>query len=257
MKKFLRNSYIILLSLIIILILLYFINPYDTSWLHDFSLNLTTEIMGILLVVLLIDRVISINQENERQRCQKIAFQQLRIPLLNNFILLFNIFKSSVQVKPDKNYINVSDLFDDLYFDQITFFDFSKPAPVAPSTNWFNYLSKDCSEFKENINRTVDKYSFCLEPDVIDLMEEIINSSFISFILQAPSIPEIDRREGYIRRYNFFEGQGMVDLVTKYTNSLTKLIDYYNKCAPNEKKILMTDDLWRNDVSPQIGSSRL
>ncbi len=96
MKNFLRNSYISLILLAFFLLLLYLKNPGTTHWLQDFTLNLMTEIIGILLVVILIDRVININQENERKKLQEIAFQQLRIPLLHHFTLLFNIFKSSV-----------------------------------------------------------------------------------------------------------------------------------------------------------------
>lgn len=257
MKKYLRNVCYQLILLIIILILLYDINPYSTNWLQAFSLNLMTNIISMLLVVLLIDRVISINQENERIMRQKIAFQQLRLPLLHHFTLLFDIFKASVQVKPDKNYKNVSDLFDDMYFDQITFLDFSKPSPLEPPTDWFNYLAQNCLDFKDNLNRTVEKYSFFLDPDVIDLIEEIVNSPFIGFILMAPRIPEWHRREGYTRRYEFFGGQGMIDLVKKYTELFVKLVEHYNQNALNEKKIIMTNNLWGNHVPPQIGSGRL
>lgn len=257
MSKFLRNSYYLLLTLIIILIIIYFKNPYATNWLRDFSLNLMTEIIGILLVVILIDRAINIKNENERKKRQEIAFRQLRIPLLNHFTLLFNIFKSSIQEKPDKDYKNVSDLFDDIFFYQITFFDFSKPAPVIPETNWFNYLSQKCLEFKDDLNRTVDKYSFYLEPETVDLMEEIINSPFISFIPQVRRIPELDIRNGYKREYNLFGGEGMIDLIKEYARLFTKLIDCYNLNVLDEKQIIMTDVLWRNDTSPKIGSSRL
>lgn len=262
MKKFLWVSYSILFILLIICFVVYFTNPFGINWLKEFSLNLATQVIGILLVVFLIDRVISINQENERKKRQVIALQQLQIPLRRHFILLFNIFKSSIQVKPDKNYKHVSDLFDDTYFVQIAFFDFSKPAPVIPLDAWFNYLSRECSQFREALNRTIEKYSLYVESDIIDLMEETINSSFISFIIQAPAIQapairEVDTREGVIREYNLFGGQGTCDLVKEYTSLFSKLIESYNQNVPDEKRIKMTDDLWRNDVAPKIGSSRI
>ena len=257
MKKFLRDSYILLTLLALILLLLYYFNPGTTNWLKDFALNITTEIIGILLVVTLIDRAISINQESERKKVQKIAFQQLRIPLSHHFTLLFNIFKSSVQEKPNKKYANVSDLFDDIYFNEIAFFDFSKPAPIIPPTDWFTHLSRESAKFKNDLNRTVEKYSLYLDSDIIDLLEEIINSSFISFIIQVSSIPKIDEREGYSRQYNLFSGQGFHDLVEEHTTLFTKLIMYYNQNVSDEKKITMTDGLWGNNTSPKIGSSRL
>lgn len=257
MNKFLRNSYILLTLLALILLVLYYFNPGNTNWLQDFTLNLTTEIIGILLVVILIDRAIHIDKEREKRKVQEIAFRQLRIPLLHHFTLLFNIFKSSVQEKPDKNYVEASDLFDALYFNQIAFFDFSKPAPVTPPTDWFNHLSQESAKFKNDLNRTVEKYSLYLEPDVIDSLEEIINSSFIWFIIRAPGIIKFDKKSGITQQYNLFGGQGSYDLVEEYTTLFTKLITYYNQNVPEEKKIIMTDDLWGNGVLPKIGSSRL
>jgi len=257
MKNFLRVSYSLLFLFLVICLVIYFTNPFGTQWSKDFTLNLTAEIIGILLVVFLIDRVININQERERKRRQAIAFQQLRIPLLHHFHLLFHIFKSSTETRPDKDYKDVVGLFDDRYFIEIAFFDFSKEAPVVPPTDWFNRLSRECQRFKEALNNTMEKYSLYLESDTIDLMEEIINSHFISFILQAPVIPKIDKEKGFKRQYNLFSGQGMCDLVKEYTVLFSRLVDSYNQNVLHEKRIEMTDDLWRNDVAPRIGSGRI
>ena len=49
----------------------------------------------------------------------------------------------------------------------------------------------------------------------------------------------------------------MIDLIKEYTILFTELIECYNLNALDEKKIVMTDVLWRNDTLPKIGSSRL
>jgi hypothetical protein len=40
------------------------------------------------------------------------------------------MFKAAIPEKPDKVYQSVGDLFDELYFEQLAFLAFSKPAPV-------------------------------------------------------------------------------------------------------------------------------
>jgi len=217
--------------------------------------GLTEEIKMKILPEALEMREVSKAAPQDDKLREKIAIQQLRFPLLHHFFLLFNILKACVQVKPNKNYKNVSDLFDDLYFDQITFLDFSKPAPVAPSMDWFNYLAKECLEFKENLNQTLNKYSTILELYMLDLIEEIINSAFIAFILNVRTTREFDKQLGITRTYNFFSVT--IDLVKEYTRSFTRLIDYYNQYAPNEKRIIMEDYLWQNNTEPLIGSGRI
>lgn len=100
---------------------------------------------------------------------------------MRHFYLLFNIFKAAVPEKPDKEYQSVADLFDELYFNQLAFLDFSPPAPVFTSLDatWSEYLSKECAQFKDSIDRTTEKYCLVLQRETIDLMEEIINSPFL------------------------------------------------------------------------------
>ena len=51
------------------------------EWLNDVSLNVGTEVFGILFTVWLIDEVIRRKDQTERERIVKVAFAQLRIAL--------------------------------------------------------------------------------------------------------------------------------------------------------------------------------
>jgi hypothetical protein len=252
-------SYIILSVLSVISFVIYFNAPsaMEWDWLRHITVNLGTGIIVALLTVLLIDNIIRINREKERKKYQSVALRQLQIPLIHQFHLLFYIFKSSVEIKPQKTYQYVRDLFDDNYFVQLAFFDFSKKAPIWGDLQWFDYLPRECTKFRDALSRTVEKYSLYLDSGIIEIMEEIINSDFISIVLQAPAIREIDRHEGYKRSYNFFAGSGMCDIVREYTSLFTRLVEHYNELAPQEKRVLMRDDLWRNDTAPKIGSGRV
>jgi hypothetical protein len=252
-------SYLVLATLSAVSFILYFKAPSESKWdwVRNISVNLGTGIIVVLLTALLIDAIINRKQEKERTRYELVSLQQLRIPLLHQFLLLFNIFKASVEIKPQTIYQNLPDLFDDNYFVQLAFFDFSKPAPTATPLQWIDYLSHECTKFRDALNRTVDKYSVYLDSETLDVIEQLINSNFISFILQIPAIREVDQRGGFRRNYNFFAGSGMRDIVREYTSLFLKLVEYYNQQVAQESRIVVTDDLWRNDVAPQVGSARI
>ena len=174
-------SYIILIIFTIISFTFYF-NVQDTSWIKDFSLNFSTEVIGILLTVFLIDIIIKMKEERERIKRQEIGLKQLKVNLLNHLHLLFNIYKASVESKPNDLNMKASHFFDENYYQEIKYFDFSKNAPVTSNINWGYYLASKNEKFKTGLNKTIDKYGIYLDSDGIDLMEKLINSNFINFI---------------------------------------------------------------------------
>jgi len=259
-NKTLKFSYIILGIGLIACVVVYFIIPLPVNWPKDIALNIGANIIGIFLVVILINAVLDFKQERERKRCQSIAFRQLRTPLHRHFTMLFNMLKASVIAKPDKSYSQVSDFFDGDYFKKIKYLDFSKDSPTSTAYvryNWFTYLALRCVEFQKSLDRTIAKYISYLDIDIIDLMEEISNSHFVYFVSQAPEILKFDQQKGLNRPYNLFAGEGIIDFVKDYTSLFSKLISYYNQTVSKGEQIKITENLWRNDVEPLIGSGRI
>jgi hypothetical protein len=238
MRGSLRTPYLLLLILLVSCFLIYFSIPSQSSWIKDFSQEMASEILGIFLVVFSIDRVIELDQKKEREKLETVAFLQLRRPLVRHFYLLFNMFKAAIPEKPDKVYQNVSDLFDDVFFDELAFLDFSKSAPIFPSieANWSDYLYRECDQFKDSLNRTMEKYCLFLQPEIIDLMEEIINSPFIWLVFQAPAIRQLGGRQSVSTSYNLLARQEIRDLLRAYTDLVSELFEQYNKRVSNEKK---------------------
>lgn len=258
MRGTLRTPYILLFILLICCFTTYFSIPSQSSWIKNFALEMASEILGIFLVIFSVDRVIENEQIKERNKLESVAFLQLRRPLIRHFYLLFNMFKASVTGKPDKDYQNVSNLFDDVFFEQLAFLDFSKPAPVIASleANWSDYLARECAQFKEALNRTVEKYGLFLQPEIIDLIEEIINSPFIWLVFQLPAIRKLERKTSLPDSYNLLARQEIRSLFREYTNSVSELFEQYNKRVPEEKQIKFYNELWADDIPPEIGSGR-
>lgn len=260
MKNLLPRSYIVLAIVLFGAAIAYFFaSRSEIEWLKDLSLNLGTEVVGILLTVILIDSVIRGNELEERKRVNTVAFQQLRIPLVHQLQMLHGMYKAAATHPPEKKPVAASELFTDSYFVQLAFLDFSKPAPVVSHVpiQWMDYLNMEAEKFKSALSRTLEKYSIFLDVDTIEILEDLLASSFLSVICQLSTLRDLDKNRNINRSFNVFSGQGMTELARAYTESFTKLIEVHNSNVSQEKRIHLDEGYWRNDIAPQFGSARI
>lgn len=231
----------------------------EIGWLRDLSLNVGTEVFGIVLTVFLIDAVIRRNEVRERRRVRRVAFQQLRIPLIHHLTVLQQMYKAAIFNPPERQPVEVRELFTDSYFVQVAFLDFSKPAPVdsVVPLQWFDWLRMEATNFKAALGRTIEKYATFLEGGSVELLEGLINSHFLSLLIQVPAVRDTDIRENTRRSYNVLSGEGMVEFVREYVDKFSSLVELYNAAVLDNEKVRMDDQFWRNDIAPVFGSGRL
>lgn len=259
MKNWLPVSYVILLLCLVGTLAGYIYGTASqTNWVAEPSLNIGANVLGILLTVVLIDTVIRRNENRERSRIRRIAFQQLRRPLLRHLQVLYGMYKASAARPPEVRSADIRGLFDDCYFAELAFLDFSKPAPVSSPLplQWFDYLSMTASEFKGDLGRTVDRYALFLDGESVELIESLINSTFISLLQQVPAVRNSGRRGQVVLSGNIWAGGGMGPVIREYVAWFTELVDRYNLTVRVEDQLSPNDDLWRNDVAPSFGSAR-
>ncbi|MBD1940136.1 hypothetical protein [Microcoleus sp. FACHB-68] len=267
-KEFGKRYYVLLFASLLICTILFYgctVGFLDQTvcnlWLRDFLLNLNAEIIGILLVLFLVNRTVRANKENERKKFREIAFRPLKRVFYKQIILLFNMFKASVEVHPCKTYETLEDLFDETYFYELGFLDLLKPAPMltprGEEIDWLDYLFTECTSLSVALGKVVDRYSYYLDSEIVDLMEEVADAGFIRFISsirEAKQWHEIS----IIRGDLLSECQ---TLLKEYTSSVMKLIDLYNMSVETERQIKIDKNQWRewwgSNVRPRIGDSRI
>jgi|GEM_PF-1576907 len=237
-------------------------------WLKDFSLNLAAELVGILVVLFTVNQTVEANQEKEKKKFREIAFRQLRFVLRKQIYLLFDMFKASVEVKPDKDYQNIRDLFDETYFQEVKFLDLLKVAPVVTpqgeEMDWLDYLYSECSSLQSALGQVVDRYSFYLDSQVVDVIEELSASVFIRFI---GSIWDAKKMNALGDRGDLLFA--CKDLLQDYTMTLLELVEIYNEsvttdanATPDGVRQINMDrskwqDWWSHNGRPKIGESRI
>lgn len=255
----LRASYLALAILAVASIVAFIVLPLGQEGWRSFTLNLGTEVVGILLTVLLIDRVIRRRDKQERERYRSVALQQLRLPLNNHLLLLFNIYKASVEEKPDREISRVEDLFGDDYVEQTAHLDLTSSGPIYPPMQWFQYLHMEMQQFKDELGHVVDKYAVHLDPETIDLAEQLSNSTLLTVITRGVPLANWVTNGQVQRPFGLLVGpsSAVPEMIREHTDPFSRLVEIYNREALHNRKILVQDHMWRNDVCPLIGSARV
>lgn len=234
-------------------------NYYDVDWLKEVSLNLGTEIVGILLTVWLVDAVLRRNELLERTRIRRVIFTQLRRAIQSQLMILQSMYKAAAAHSPENLPQSVSQLFGPDYYVQIAFLDFSKPAPLASvdPLQWFDHLHHEAECFKSALAHTIEKYAVFLDAATVEILEELMASAFISIVMQLRTTRSLDVKAGLRRQCNFFGMPGGSELVKQYVDLFQKLVDISNKELPSNNKITLKSKYWGDGIAPQFGSARI
>lgn len=250
----LGTSYLLLIVLVLVFSVLSFV--YEGLWLGAYLSNIAAGLVGSLIIIFLVDKIIERNRETERVRIVRIALKRLSIPLINHMRLLCSIYKASTRSKPASLPTTFDDLFSDKYYNEISFLDFSKKAPVIPERDWFTYMHNMMTSFKKKTEEIIDTYAVFLDVALLDILERVANSSILSYVIQSRDTPQIDRKHKWRRVYTMFKG--VERLLREHISYMKELIEYFN--SKSDSPIQLTNiiqDIWRDDVAPKWGSGRV
>lgn len=253
--KILRVSYSLLVFFLVVSVIAYLLIPPDSEGWRSFTLNLLTEIVGILLTILLIDAVIRRRETREQKRYRSVTLQQMRIPLIQHLHLLFNMYKASVEEKPTKDVANVADLFTDDYLKEIQYLDLGSPGPVHPPMQWFEYMNLEINRMHDALGRVVDKYAMYLDPDTLDVAEQLINSPLVNTVGHFRTMYGLQCTPAG-QDSPFVPLFGLNEVVHDHVHAFSKLVEIYNEEVSGDRKIAIEDPMWLNNAHPLIGSGR-
>lgn len=242
----LRKTYLILIGLLLICLLITFIIHSSNNLLRDFSMNMASEIIGILLVLFAVDRVIDTERDKKEQKKERVAMQQIKHPILHHFYVLLETFQKVTDGADNPKLKEIADIFNRLNNEDILKLSESikstdKLLYSIDNMDWLDYLSQECSSTKESLNRTVEKYSLFLQPSLLRSIEEFINSPFIRLIVDYhEKIKPLDNSENILHNQEeLFDNPEFVVLLKQHLVKFFKLIKLFNKnTGEKEKNIL-------------------
>ena len=252
-----KNPLNIPLKILIALFFLLIIIGYSMEL--DYLINVSVEILGSIVTLIVIDIYLSKNEKKIATKREQIIWTLVKPILRENLSVLFSMYKSTT-TKRGANYKTeeLSKFFTEDYAKTIQHLNIYSEAPIYPDAIWLNYLINKFTGLNNNYNSLLEKYSNQMEPELVELIEEIKNSSFHSNIISImPTLINFTISNNMKVPKDFFSQVFDYEYCIKaYLTSINKII---NLSAENEimhNFFEIEDQIWREDVAPLIGSSK-
>ncbi|MDD4778869.1 MAG: hypothetical protein PHV53_11360 [Fermentimonas sp.] len=204
-------------------------------------------------------------ETKKRQKYQEIALRQLRIPLYVHARLFLYVYKSSVTEITNSNLDALEDLFNDSFYKEIRAFDVTKQAPLDSQKTWIEYIGQECLRFSNSLEKITDKYTYYLDSNIIEAIEELRNSHFMRFFLGEAEIRVytiencwvhidnvLDSYKG--KNVSIFNASGELDIVKEHIEYFLSLVKIYND-THQSKPIVVDNQLWKDSIAPKAGSA--
>jgi hypothetical protein len=254
--RLLLVPYLVLACATAVCVFLYLVGrDRQIDWMTAWAPNVAASTVSILLTVFLIDSVLQRNADRERDRVRRLALGTLRFALVRHLTLMAGVFKAAADVVPPDHPIDPEHIFNEYYFSQVRFLDFSKPAPTVPARKWLDYIDAEVREFREALGKVVDVYAGFLDARSLEAIQRLVDSDLLGLLLQLRGIPAVDQDLGLTRSYTFLAGDGVDELTRTHAADFVALVHIYREAFP-EGNGPMAEDLHRSDVSPAVGSAR-
>lgn len=260
----LRGTYLTLLLLLVICFAVHFIVRAE-SWLSGFSLDVAAEIIGILLVIFSVDRVIDAEQERQRRKLEQVALRQMYQPLCRHIALLIRLGGNDddnpfVINDPavDSASLTFEQVFDEDYLARVKALDLQTSVPdEEDDVIWSRYILRECAQFRAMLNKTIEKYSLFVLPELVDNIEFVINSPFLRDTLQLlyatmPALRMSDAALSSSPPYVSYRPDSDDAATTleqmklslgRHISALLMLIATYNRCVSDGKQIVYSPEL--------------
>ena len=187
MKK-LRNlvlakSYLVLFAL---LLLFFGLSVSNSEYLRNLGLNAFTEVSGILITLLLIERVLESNRVKENQKRARIGILQIRSGINKQFQLFKDIERILNGSKTNQESLGF--LKTDDFFTNMKSFNFALKANVYPERKWCLYIHESSIGFISSLDSILLKYGEYFDSNIIEIIEKIRTGTYSSIIKVFPSL---------------------------------------------------------------------
>ena len=256
MNKKLSTSWLLVLIMtplitILIFTVEFFSSKYD--WVNNYGVNFITELIGIAITVLVIDRIIERNNNKKHLELAKPFYKKIKSYLEGLAQNFEQAAKWSIE-KEIKTYPSREELYSEQIMGNLKYLDFSNK--YSKRLDLYDYFYIEVSTNTRDIQIYVASLKLFLDDEYLSYLFSVTEHPFISSFLTAHTNKNNDTYKKLVLKSEgdniFFNRKNdITDFMKKYI----KLVEYHEKLT-KQKLMVGTAFLWSNDFEPKFGQFR-
>jgi hypothetical protein len=211
-----------------------------TSEYKDFGLNFFTEMLGVLVTILVVERIFR-NREKNHLLPQKIsAYEDVR--LFTTLYINFWVETYRISV-PKDDPENLQKFFSQEGMGLIgAYLDMDSEPNVTPNRKWWDWMTYNVKEFQNAGDKILDRHAIILEPELYSQIHQLTESSFNKVICHMPAIRQSDTRNNFQRNtafgsYSIPPINEDFEAILYLHNWCEKQYEEYRKIKPNIHRV--------------------
>ncbi|MCA0445155.1 MAG: hypothetical protein LCH54_02875 [Bacteroidetes bacterium] len=235
-------GYLVLSMLVVLILIGQHLIP------SDYYANILTEIIGIALTVLIIDRVNQYLTDRNEKLHREISLRHCRTPIYSYCYIWFAIYEPNQETRQIRlrDYQNLEDLYmSDDFYNSICSFNFSNL--ISPTKTFAQYYAEKLDNTEESFQNILAKYASKLSLEDLQQLEFFGGGSHLYKVFrimdflrtvqvstQINNNPETPLRNlAHINNFNSVAK----DNFQKHFKKLLSLINDYNSVSNDENKL--------------------
>jgi len=157
------------------------LSDFTQSWLENGLLSLGSSLVASVVVIFLYNEILDKNSKQDRMKRTRIAFKQMRIPMLRHFMMLIGMYKSSLADEIQVEFAKMEDVFGNNYIETLKNLNLmTAPLGIREERNWGQIIVDENIKFQNQMNEILLRYIQYIDSDVIDTLEDLANSNFVT-----------------------------------------------------------------------------
>lgn len=247
-------GYAALVLLALVLLALTEVGP-DWRVLDTHGANLAAELFGILVTLLLVERILRWQRARELAPIRTVAARRLRRPVSDLVYLLTQMYKAASP--PDAARHDSPAVLIEGWATEVPRLDFLRPAPVVPAASWHQHVARSARAIQHALDETLARYPEALGTEVVISAEAMTDHHIWKLLLQAESSAAARASLALTPPVPFMlelhSGGDNADL-REFGARVQALVRATDALGADPIRVSSTD--WRSDVAPTFASAR-
>ncbi|MET0067693.1 MAG: hypothetical protein ABW076_15220 [Candidatus Thiodiazotropha sp.] len=246
--------YLILLLMLVGALSASYLLQGTSWWIDNLGANLSTEVAGILITLLIVERLLKMSKDEEEKKKAKPAYQKIYQSMKDVVELAEFMIKAASTAPVEKQPKSAKETFSEARVSNLRYLDFTATGHMADA-NWGNISELILGNAKIQIHDAFDLYIAFLPSEYVSAINEVIEHPFFSHWFNTyKAVDNIEYRAAIYRTQQPNLWEKADHFAQPFFKSLIKAVEIHNKLS--DTKIPVGADWLLAELGPGVGTGR-